>query len=128
LGGSYPSLTRIDVDAGVGRVLLDMVGRYPALEKIDLDAGTGDIKVDLTGEWTRDAWITLDTGIGKTSLRLPKDVGVRVDVDTGIGKISRVGMKTDGKVFVNDAYGTSKVTLNIRARSGTGDIVLDLEK
>lgn len=128
LGGSYPSLARIDLDSGVGTVALDLVGRYPALKNVDIDCGTGGVRVDLTGQWGRDAQVRLHTGVGKTSLRLPKDVGVRVEVDSGIGKVSGKGMKMDGKAFVNDAYGTSKVRLDVTAHSGTGDILLDLEK
>lgn len=127
LTGSYPSFRKIDIDSGVGRVSLDLVGDYPALTSVDIDGGTGDLKMDLTGEWTRSARISVDGGVGKTTLRLPRDVGVRVAVDTGIGKVRGSGMRMDGSAFVNDAYGRSKVTLDISAHTGTGDILLSLE-
>lgn len=128
LPGEYPSLRRISVSTGVGNVTLDLSGRYPLLSEIDVDGGTGNLKIDLTGEWKHDAAVTIDAGVGKASLRLPKDVGVRVAVDTGIGKVSGSGMMMDGKAFVNDLYGRSETNLNVTLNHGVGDVVLDLER
>jgi hypothetical protein len=58
-------------------------------------------------------------------LRLPDDVGVRVDAEKGIGKISARGMRKRRSAFVNEAYGESEVTLRVKCVAGIGSIILE---
>lgn len=119
------SLTSLDVDTGAGSVILDLT-RSPSLKKLDLNMGAGDVKVDLTGDWKNDLSAYINGGIGRISLRFPGEVGVYVHADRGIGQINASGLKKDGNVYTNDAYGQSKVTLNIDIDAGIGQINLEL--
>jgi hypothetical protein len=57
---------------------------------------------------------------------LPSDVGVRIEVDTGIGSVDTNGLSKDGDTYTNGAYGESDVTLRINIEGGVGKINLDV--
>jgi hypothetical protein len=121
------SLTGLDVNAGAGDVTVDLAGAS-SLTKLDIDIGAGEVTVDLTGDWHKDLEAHIKGGLGKATLRLPRGVGVRVDVEGGLGKVNASGLKKDGEAYVNDAYGESEVTLRIDVVAGLGAIDLELEE
>jgi predicted membrane protein len=64
-------------------------------------------------------------------LHLPSDVGVRVRVATSSGDIGAEGMKLEsqdqsGSLYVNGAFGTSPITLQIDVQTSSGDVTLTL--
>jgi hypothetical protein len=120
------ALTRLDINAGAGDVDLDLSGSQ-SLTRLDFDMGAGELTLDLTGDWQDDLDATIRGGVGELTLRLPSDVGVRVDVDTGVGDVDTSGLTKDGDTYTNDAYGESEVTLNINIDAGIGEINLDVE-
>ncbi|MGI6209176.1 MAG: hypothetical protein ACOYEW_13310, partial [Anaerolineae bacterium] len=57
-------------------------------------------------------------------VELPADVGVRASVSGGLGTVRVEGLRSEGGVYVNDAYGESGVTLDLTVRGGVGEVVL----
>jgi hypothetical protein len=119
------SLTRLEVDAGAGDVTVDLAGAL-SLTRLDIDIGAGRVTVDLTGDRQVDLDAKIKGGAGRATVRLPRDVGVRVDVEGGLGKVNAGGLKKDGDAYVNDAYGNSEVTLRVEVEAGLGAIDLEL--
>ena len=60
------------------------------------------------------------------NLILPRDAGVRVEADSGLGGVNAEGLSRVGDVYANDAYGRTDVTLEIRAEVGVGGVELIL--
>lgn len=116
----------LSVDLGAGSSNLQLAGM--SLTGLDITLGAGESTIDLSGDWTRDLLATIETGAASVTLRLPKDVGVRVVVDLGPTAIFASGLTQDGDVYTNDAYGASGVTLNITIQAGIGQINLEVEK
>jgi hypothetical protein len=119
------SLTRLDVNAGAGDVTVDLAGAS-SLTRLDIDVGAGNVVVDLTGDRKVDLDADINGGAGRAALRLPPDVGVRVDVEGGLSKVNASGLQKEGDAYVNDAYGKSEVTLRIDVKAGLGAIDLEL--
>jgi len=121
------NVTQLDAKLSAGDFTIDLGGNT-SLEHLELDMGAGDITVDMTGDWEHDVEAYIQGGIGKTTLRLPKDIGVRVIVNKALGKVDANGLTRDGDVYVNDAYGVSPVTVEINIQSGIGQTVLEVEE
>ena len=119
------ALTRLDINAGVGVVNLDLSGSQ-TLKQLDFDVGAGEVTLDLTGDWQDDLDAKIDGGVGELNLRLPRDIGVRIEVDTGIGEINTTSLTKDGDTYTNDAYGDSDSTLHFDIDGGIGRINLDV--
>jgi predicted membrane protein len=63
--------------------------------------------------------------LGEITLILPTAVGVRVAVDQGLGNVNAADLQEEaGNVYVNEAYETAAVTLDIEIDQAAGDINL----
>jgi len=114
----------MDVKMGAGRANLTL-GKL-SLTGLDLDLGAGETTVDLTGDWKQDLMARIRGGVGRATIRLPRDVGVEVEAEGGIGAINAHDFKKEHGAYVNDAYGKSPVTLRVDVKGGVGEINLEL--
>jgi hypothetical protein len=121
------NLQDLRVTAGAGELEVLLTGK-PRVKDLQVQVGAGDVTVDLSGKWKDDLDADIKGGVGRLTLRLPSDVGVRVDADKGLGKINRGGLRKKGGAYVNDAYGESDVTLRIDCKAGIGSIILKTDE
>jgi hypothetical protein len=115
---------RLEVNLGVGKSELELGSLK--LNDLKVQTGVGETTIDLTGGWKNDLHAVIRGGIGKVTVRLPREVGVRVDAHKGIGSIRASDFKKDGTSYSNDAFGKSKVTLHLEVEAGIGEIRLEL--
>lgn len=116
----------LSLEMGAGTSDLQLAGL--SLTGLNVTLGAGKSTVDLTGNWARDLNIAIDAGAGDITLRLPRDVGARVKVAAGVGTIESPGLKQDGNIYTNAAYGVSDVTLQIDVQAGVGQINLEVQE
>jgi len=114
----------LSLDMGAGTSDLQLAGL--SLTDLDIILGAGKSTVDLSGGWRRDLDVTINSGAANITVRLPKDVGVRVEIEAGLTAINASGLTKDGNVYTNAAYGTSEVTLHINILAGIGQINLEV--
>jgi len=112
-------------DFGAGEGDLDLRGLD--LESLDIDMGVGDLTVDLSSQPEQDLEVTIDGGIGSAKVYLPENIGVRVDVDKGIGSVHAQGMIKRGNTYTNEAFGKTETTIDITIDAGIGSIDLRLK-
>ncbi len=93
---------------------------------VAVEMGAGNSTVDLTGNWKQNVTASIQGGVGEAHIKLPRDVGVRVTVDGGLGSVDAPDFKKDGDEYVNDAYGKSKVTVEVHVTGGIGEVYLEL--
>ena len=122
LNNGVPIDLSIDMGAGENYLRLGTL----ALTALDLQMGAGVATVDLTGDWDQDLDVSIQGGAGQATLRLPRDVGVRVDAEGGIGEINASGLRQDGNTYTNEAYGSSDATLSIDFEGGVGQVNLEV--
>jgi hypothetical protein len=116
----------LSLEMGAGTSALQLAGL--SLTGLDIMLAAGRSTVDLNGGWTRDLDVTMNTGAANITVRLPRDVGVRVEVYAGLSTINAPSLTKDGNVYTNAAYGVSDVTLHINIVAGIGQINLEVEK
>ena len=112
----------LSVDMGAGSSNLQLAGLSLTGLKVSLGAGT--YTIDLSGDWAHDLDVSIDAGAALVTVRLPKDVGARVKVESGPHTIEAASLTKDGDVYTNAAYGVSDVTLQIDLAAGIGTINL----
>ncbi|MBI2841525.1 MAG: hypothetical protein HYX75_24680 [Acidobacteria bacterium] len=111
---------------GAGRTDLRLKGL--SLTRLDIKMGAGELEADLTGDWKHDLDATIQGGVGSATIRLPRDVGVRVNAVGGLGAINPGDLMKSGGAYVNEAYGKSATTLRLSVAGGIGEINLRQEK
>ena len=89
--------------------------------------GVGDITLDFTGEWsggeTRHAEIEL--GLGQLTLRLPRHLGVEIEVDRFLASFDRAGFRKRGSRYRSEGYEDATTRLRISIRAVLGDIDIE---
>jgi hypothetical protein len=114
--------TDLNVRFGAGQADLKL-GGLP-LTAFKVTSGVGAMSLDLSGAWSRNVSGHVQGGIGRVAIRLPQDIGVRVEAAV-IGSVQSGDLMRNGEAYVNATYGQSPVTLDLRVESGMGQIVLE---
>ena len=115
----------LEVKLGAGRSELDLRGLD--LMGVNVDMGVGEMRLDLQGPHAKNFRVKINGGIGSGTILLPADVGVRVRVDGGIGSVSTRHLTKDHRLYTNDAYGKSDVTIDLEIHAGIGSLDLRVE-
>ncbi len=114
----------LSVNLGNGTSDLEMSGL--SLNRLDISQGSGVSVINLNDQWRHDLEVSIDSGATDITLKLPRDIGVRVDIGSGRPTVVASGLTQAGNIYTNDAYGVSDVTLNITMSPGSGRIGLEV--
>ncbi len=118
----------MDLSVGMGAGTSDLQLAGLSLTRLNVTLGAGISTIDLSGDRVRDLDVTLDTGAADITVRLPRDVGARVEVEPGPSMIEATGLSEAGGVYTNAAYGVSKAMLRVKMLPGIGRIKLVVEE
>ena len=122
LNNEVPMDLSVDVGAGSSDLRLADL----SLTELAITLGAGGSTIDLSGDWARDLDVIIKAGAGDITVRLPREVGTRVQVDTGVGTVEAPGLEQDGNSYTNATYGESDVTLHVDIDAGVGQINLEV--
>jgi hypothetical protein len=114
----------LHVELGAGRSDLELGDL--SLTRLHVEMGAGESIVDLAVNWKHDVDAHIEGGVGRATIRLPRSVGVRATVEGGLGSVSAPDFKKQGEAFVNEEFGKSPVTVNVKVEGGIGKVVLEL--
>ena len=112
----------VQIHTGAGESILDLSSLDLTGAKIETGVGSTDI--DLGGTWDRDINTTITGGVGGIKVHLPGDMGVQVNVESGLTGVTANGFMQDGQTYVNQAYGNTPHTLFVNIQAGVGGIEL----
>jgi hypothetical protein len=112
----------VEIHTGAGESNLDL--STLDVSTIRVEIGAGETNLDLSGNWDHDVNGDISGGVGKLTVRLPAEIGVRVNAETGLGNVTTSGLTQQGGGYVNQAYGSAPYTLNLDITAGVGAIEL----
>jgi hypothetical protein len=116
----------LEIEARFGAGQADLSLGELDLQGLNIDMGVGDLTLDLAGYSGGGFSGRVKGGIGHGALYLPRDVGVRVTVEGGLGSIDAVGFLVDHRVYTNEAYERSGTKIELRVEAGIGSLELRL--
>jgi|GEM_PF-4906504 len=112
----------IEVGAGLSEIFLNDL----QIEHFSMNMGVGKTEMDLKGRWIKDTEIHLNGGIGLSVIHLPKNVGVILKIEKGLGSVEVDNMiKKSNSEYVNEAFDKSKITLKVYLKTGISKIEVD---
>lgn len=94
-------LATLDARLGAGRVDLDLRGATPS--EVNVRMGAGAVELDLRGQHSRDMKVSLGNAVGSTTVLLPKDMNITVNVHGALDPVRFVGLTSDGYTVGPDA-------------------------
>jgi hypothetical protein len=126
LAFSQPNRTQMsDLTIDVGAADLLAVNLADAnADQIRVNGGVGVVDLDFGGHWTRDLTLETRLTVGKLVLRVPSDVGIRLDLDRLVAGFDHDGMvKRDGAWYSTN-YDAAPHKLHVHAQTYFGQIEL----
>lgn len=117
----------MDLSVGSGAAKTDLNLKGLKLRSLDIQMGIGGAIIDLGGEWQKGFAGKVQGGVGKTKIILPKNTGVKLDIDKGIGKINAKGLYVIGNQYMNPCYEKADVKIELKLEIGVGSVELEIE-
>ncbi|QGU93806.1 hypothetical protein GOM49_00485 [Clostridium bovifaecis] len=110
----------MDINMGVGEAELNF--QELNIKKLSVKSGVGEATIDFSGNYNGNVDVDIEGGIGETTIYLPKNIGVRVKPDKGIGSIKVYGLKEENNEYTNDSYGKTQNNIFVDIKVGIGDL------
>jgi hypothetical protein len=93
-------------------------------DQIRVHGGVGVVDLEFGGTWTRDLTVDATLAVGNLILRVPSDIGIRLDIDRLIAGFEHEGMvKRDGAWYSTN-YDDAAHKLTVHAKTYFGQIQL----
>jgi hypothetical protein len=119
-------MEELQVKAGAASLEIRGLGHARA-RHIEVENAVGEVTLDLSGRWAGDATASVKTGVGTVTLRIPADLGVKVDQKTFLGSFSGLGLDEAGDgSYRSENWETADHRLELEVEAALGSI--DLER
>ena len=120
LNTGVPIRLRTDLGAGV----MDLDLSEVTLEHLQVDLGVGKISVVLPATGEFDAKIS--AAIGLMEIRIPRDLPVRITLNTGLSVREIEGFRQEGDVYYSPAAGSGGELVDLELKLAIGRLVVRL--
>ena len=116
-------MARAQLEVGAADFTARRLGNLNA-RRIEVNAGVGDITIDLTGEWREDGAVQVNMGLGSLQLRLPEGIGVKLQEKTFLTSVDTQGLVKRGDAYYSLDWDKAEhqITIDIQAAFGRVDI------
>jgi hypothetical protein len=111
----------IEIDVGAADFTAVNLGNANA-DQIRLRGGVGVVDLDFGGAWTQDMTVTTRLAVGKLMLRIPTDVGVRLEVQRVAAGFEHQGFTKRDDAWYSENYDRAARKLRLRAETFFGKI------
>jgi hypothetical protein len=124
LGFTAPNRSHMrELDVNVGAAGFTAVHLANAnADLIRVRGGVGVVDLDFSGNWTRDLAVESRVNIGKMTLRVPEDVGVRLEVQRVAASFDHQGLEKRDDAWYSPNWDRAPHKLRIRAETVFGGI------
>lgn len=116
------------MDLRVGAASLEATGLGNArAETISVEGAVGEVTLDFTGEWARDAEARVKMGLGSLTLRIPSDLGVRIEKKGLLSSFSGLGLeKADDGSYRTADWNEATHHLDLEVETAFGNIEVEV--
>jgi hypothetical protein len=124
---STPNRSRMrafDVQAGAASLEAKNLANANA-STIHVESGVGSVDLDFGGDWTGDMTVNAEVALGKLTLHLPRDVGVRVEVEKFLASFDQQGLEKRGGAYYSTNWDSARYHLRLHAETAVGGIEID---
>jgi Cell wall-active antibiotics response 4TMS YvqF len=121
---SRPNGTRCQIaqlSAGAAELSVLSLGNSRC-DRINFEGGVGKVVLDFGGTWTASSEVQVKMAMGELTLRLPRQVGVRLTLDKFLSSFQPSGLVRRGDSFESPAYDGVDRHLDIAVTSAVGQV------
>jgi hypothetical protein len=90
-------------------------------KEFEFEGGVGGANLDFSGDWKQNATIRIQVGVGGVTVRMPRDIGVKVEAE----KHFLSGLHLDGfdqkdSYYYSHNYNSATIKVSVRVETGIG--------
>jgi hypothetical protein len=116
--------TRAGFSAGAAALTVRGLGNSRC-EEIRFEGGVGSVMLDFSGAWPANARFEASIAVGGLTLRVPKKVGVRLELDQFVASFQPVGFVRQGRTFLSENYATAERHLDVKVSTSFGGLAIE---
>jgi hypothetical protein len=110
----------VRIKSGVGQMTATGLGNLN-FRDFEFEGGVGGASLEFSGQIQQDANLRIQVGIGGVSVRLPREIGVRVDAEKNfLSGLHLEGLSRRDSGYYSENYDKAKVRLSFRVATGVG--------
>ena len=91
-------------------------------DEIEFEGGVGRVTLDFGGTWSSSARVAVNMALGELTLRLPRQVGVRITMDKFLSSFEPAGLARRGDAFVSENYDRAARRLDLAITTAVGGV------
>lgn len=111
---------QIHIRNGVGSLETTGLGNLN-FKELDFEGGVGAANLDFTGQWREDAKVQVEVGVGGVSVRMPREVGVRVEATRHfLSGLHLDGFTQRDNAYYSSNYDNASIRVFVRVVTGVG--------
>lgn len=118
------TMDELRVKAGASDFRMEGLGNA-RFETMRFEGGIGDLTLDFSGAWSADARATVKMGLGSLRLRLPSDLGVRLEKATVLTSFSAVGFEKVDGTYRTENWESAEHRLELEVDAAFGTIEVE---
>lgn len=117
-------MERLSLTAGAAEFEARSLGNA-RFDRLEFDGAIGDVLLDLTGEWDGDATAAIKMGIGELTIRVPREIGVRIERSSLLISLDAPGFEKTERVYVTPNWESAEVRLEIELQAAFGTVEVE---
>lgn len=94
-------------------------------DHLEFSGAIGDVVLDFSGEWERSATATIKMGIGEMTIRVPRDIGVRIERRSLLLSLDADGFEKVDGVYYSPNWDDAAVRLEIDLEAVFGSVEIE---
>jgi Cell wall-active antibiotics response 4TMS YvqF len=114
----------LDLRVGAAGLRALRLGNANASE-VRVQAGVGDVDLDFGGAWKQDVALSVQVALGSVRLHVPRDVGVRLEVDRLLASVDAGDLEKRGDAYYSDNWNRATRRLRITSKTTFGSLRFD---
>ena len=91
-------------------------------DRIDVEGGMGKVVLDFGGAWSNSSAVGVKMAVGELTLRLPRHVGVRLTLDKFLASFDPAGLVSRDGAFESPCYAEAERRLDIAVTTAVGGV------
>jgi len=118
---------RADISAGAAEMSVLQLGNS-GCARLRVEGGVGKMTLDFSGAWTRSQQAELNLAVTELRLRLPREIGVRIQMDRFLSSFEPAGLQRRGKDWVSPGYDPARPHLDVALQTAMGSVRIDWDR
>jgi len=94
-------------------------------DRVTFEGGMGSVVLDYSGRWTGDAELAATMAVGGLTLRIPRDVGVRITTDRFLTTFQPPGFTRQGNRYVSSGDASAAHHLDVTLSTSLGGVTVE---